>query len=178
MAEIAAAARPYAQAVARLAGDAGSWQAWSGMLALAAQVAADPRLALLAEMPAVPPERMARIMLAVCGARLTAEGANFVRLLAENRRLASLPEIARLFEEIKAGQEGVLAARITSAYPLSEDQLAGLVAKLETRFGRRIEALQEVDASLIGGVVIRVGDEVMDASMRGKLAGIAATLVG
>lgn len=178
MEEITAVARPYAHAVAHLARGADNWQAWSGMLAWAAGVAADPRVATLMGVPTVAPERMARIVLAVCGERLSAEGANFVRLLAGNRRLGCLPEIARLFEEIKAGQEGVLAASIATAYPLSEAQLAGLVAKLETRFGRRVEASQEVDASLIGGVVIRVGDEVMDASMRGRLAGIAATLVG
>ena len=173
---ITAVARPYAHAVAHLARGADSWQAWSDMLAWAARVAADPRVTTLLGVPGVAPERVARIVLAVCGERLNAEGANFVRLLAENRRLGCLPEIAHLFEEIKAGQEGVLAASITSAYPLSEDQLAGLVAKLEARYGRRIEASREVDASLIGGVVIRVGDEVMDASMRGKLAGIAAAL--
>lgn len=176
MEEIAAVARPYARAVARLAGDAGNWQAWSAMLAWAARVAGDPRVAGLAKMPTVPCERMAGIVLAVCGERLSAEGANLVRLLAGRKRLGCLPEIARLFEEIKAGREGVLAASITTAYPLSGAQLAGLAAKLETRFGRRIEASQEVDAALIGGMVIRVGDEVMDASMRGRLAGIAAAL--
>jgi F-type H+-transporting ATPase subunit delta len=97
-------------------------------------------------------------------------------LLTENKRLATLPEIARLFEELKAVQEGVLEAHVTSAFTLTGEQLAGLVARLEQKFGRKVTATQSVDASLIGGVIIAVGDEVMDASVRGKLADMAATL--
>lgn len=176
MAEITTIARPYAEAVARLAKDGNSWQAWSDMLGLVAQVAADPQVAVLAGNPGVPAERVADLIVAVCGDKLNAEGVNFVQLLAENKRFAALPEIAALYEEIKAAQEGVLEARITTAYPLSEAQMAGLVAKLETKFGHKVEATQAVDAELIGGVVIQVGDEVMDASVRGKLADMAATL--
>lgn len=177
MAEITTVARPYAEAAAALAREDGSWTAWSAMLELLTEVTAEPRLAALMANPAVPAERLAKIILAVCGARLTAEGANFVRLLADNKRLGSLPEIARLFLERWAAQEGRLEARISTAYPLSDSQLARLVAKLEARFGARVDAVQETDADLIGGLIVRVGDEVMDASMRGKLEGIAATLV-
>ncbi len=178
MAEITTVARPYAEAVARLARQSESWQAWSAMLALAAQVSADPQVATLAGNPAVPAEQVAEVIVAVCGDRLSVEGRNFVRLLADNKRFAALPEIAHLFEEIKAKQEGVLDARITTAYPLSDGQMAGLVAKLETKFGKKIDARQEVDTELIGGLVIQVGDEVMDASVRGRLSSMAATLIG
>lgn len=176
MAEITTIARPYAEAVAKLAGETNSWQAWSDMLALAAQVAADPQVATLAGNPAVPADRVADLIVGVCGSGLNAEGGNFVRLLAENKRFSTLPEIARLFEEIKAVQEGVLEARITTAFELSAAQMAGLMAKLEAKFGQKIDASQEVDTSLIGGVVIQVGDEVMDASVRGRLQSMAATL--
>jgi len=97
-------------------------------------------------------------------------------LLAENKRLALLPEIVQLFEAVKAEREGVLEAHVTSAFELSAAQLAGLVAKLESKFGRKISAAQSVDAELIGGVMIQVGDEVMDASVRGGLANLAVTL--
>lgn len=176
MAELTTIARPYAEAVAKLAGEGNSWKTWSDMLALAAQVAADPQVAALAGNPAVPAERVAELITSVCGKALNAEGSNFVHLLAENKRFSSLPTIARLFEEIKAAQEGVLEARITTAFELSAEQMAGLLAKLEAKFGRKINASQEVDSSLIGGVVIQVGDEVMDASVRGRLASMAVTL--
>lgn len=176
MAEITTVARPYAQAVARLARENNNWQAWSEMLALVAQVAADPQVETLAGNPTVPAERVARIIIGACGHRLNADASQFVRLVAEHRRFACLAEIARLFEECKAEQDGWLKACITTAYPLSEQQMAGLVSKLTARFGRRIEASQEVDDSLIGGLVIRVGDEVMDASVRSRLAGVASTL--
>jgi F-type H+-transporting ATPase subunit delta len=176
MAELTTIARPYAEAVARLAKDGNSWQAWSGMLGVAAEVAADPQIAELAANPSVSADRVAELIVAVCGAKLNAEGVNFVKLLAENKRYAALPEIARLFEEIKAAQEGVLEARITTAFPMSDAQMAGLMAKLEAKFGQKIVASQLVDPELIGGVVIQVGDEVMDASVRGKLADMAATL--
>lgn len=177
MAAITTVARPYAEAAAALARESGSWTAWSAMLELVNAVTAESRLAALMSNPAVPAPRVTEIILSVCGSRLTAEGANFVRLLADNKCLGCLPEIARLFEELRAAQENRLEARIATAYPLSDAQLARLTAKLEARFGARIAAVQETDASLIGGVVVRVGDEIMDASMRGRLSGIAATLL-
>ena len=177
MAEITTVARPYAEAAADLARESGSWTAWSAMLELVAAVTADPQLAALIGNPTVPAERVVKVILGVCGARLSAEGANFVRLLADRKRLGSLPEIARLFGELRNAQESRLEAHITTAYPLSASQLARLVTKLEARFGASVDAVQATDAALIGGLIVRVGDEVMDASMRGKLAGIAATLL-
>lgn len=176
MAEITTIARPYAEAVARLAKESNNWQDWSRMLGVAAQVAADPQIAELVANPGVPAEDVANLIVSVCGDRLNAEGINFVQLLAENKRFAALPEIATLFEAIKAAQEGVLDARITTAFSLSDAEMNSLVAKLEAKFGRKIDATQHVDTDLIGGVVIQVGDEVMDASVRGKLADMAATL--
>lgn len=176
MAELTTLARPYAEAIARMAKERESWSAWSDMLALLATVAGDERIRALAEHPDVTGEQLTGVLLAVCGDKLTAEGINLVRLLVENDRLAALPEIARLFEEMKAVEEGVLEARIVSAYELSPAQLAALVARLEARFGRKVNPTQEVDPDLIGGVVIHVGDEVLDASVRGKLAELAATL--
>lgn len=171
-------ARPYAEAVARLAGEGGNWAAWSGMLELLAAVAADESVAGLAANPSVSAEQVREIVLAVCGDALDAEGANFAGLLVENKRLAALPEIVRLFEEARAAREGKLEARITSAYDLAPGQMEGLVAALERKFGQKIIATQEVDAGLIGGVSIQVGDKVLDASVRGRLAELAATLKG
>ncbi len=169
-------ARPYAEAVGKLAAEGNAWDHWSERLALLALVACDEQVRALAGNPAVPTERVAEVILAVCGGKLGAEGGNLVSLLAENKRLALLPEIVALYEVLKAAQEGELTAHITSAYELSNEQLAGMVAKLEAKLGRKITATQSVDADLIGGVVIQVGDEVMDSSVRGGLEALAATL--
>ncbi len=176
MAEITTIARPYAEALAGLARDADSWKAWSDMLALAGAVVADARVADLIGNPAVPSGHVVELIRNVCGERLNADGLNFLHVLGENKRFPALPEIARLFDEMKAAQEGTLEARVTTAFQLTDDQMAALKAKLESRFERKINIAQEVDTALIGGVVIQVGDEVLDASVRGKLGDLAATL--
>jgi F-type H+-transporting ATPase subunit delta len=174
--ERATLARPYAEAVAKLAAEGKAWDHWSERLALLALVVGDEQVQALAGNPGVPASRVAEVILAVCGDKLGAEGGNLVRLLVENKRLVLLPEIATLFEALKAAQEGELTAHVTSAYELTNQQLAGLVAKLEAKLGRKVTATQSVDADLIGGVVIQVGDEVMDSSVRGGLASLAVTL--
>lgn len=169
-------ARPYADAVAKLAGESNAWAAWSERLGLLNLVAADEQIQSLASNPAIPAARLSEVILAVCDGKLGAEGANLVGLLSENKRLNLLPEIVQLFEAMKATQEGVLEAHVTTAFELSATQMAGLLAKLEAKFGRKINATQSVDMELIGGVVIQVGDEVMDASVRGGLENLAVTL--
>ncbi|HRH80834.1 MAG TPA: F0F1 ATP synthase subunit delta [Thiobacillaceae bacterium] len=176
MAELTTIARPYAEAVARMAAEGNAWGKWSGMLAALAAVSSDPQVADLAGNPAVPGDTVAEIILGVCGDRLDNEGANLTRMLVENKRLVVLPEMARLFEDMKARQEGLLEAHVTTAFELSGEQLSALVGRLEQKFARKVTATQSVDPELIGGVIIAVGDEVMDASVRGKLSEMAATL--
>src|SRR5690606_40266876 len=101
---------------------------------------------------------------------------NFVRVLAENDRLPVLPEIAAQFEDKRNRHDDVLDVDVVSAYPVTDSQLAEVVGTLQERFGRKVKASSEVDPELIGGVMIRIGDEVIDASVRGKLAQLAATL--
>jgi len=176
MAELTTIARPYAEALSRLAGEANSWADWSAMLALSAEVVADPQVAGLIANPGVDSGHVVEVVKAVCANGLNAEGQNLIQVLAENKRLGVLPEIARQFEVIKTAQEGTLDAHVTSAFELTGAQIDGLMAKLETKFGRKINVTQEVDSALIGGIVIQVGDEVLDASVRGKLGDLAATL--
>ena len=174
--ERATLARPYAEAIAKLAGECDIWSLWSEQLALLALVASDAQIQDLAANPAIPSRRVAEVILAVCGENLGLEGGNLAQLLAENKRLVLLPEIVSLFEALKSEREGELAAHITSAFTLADAQMAGLVAKLEAKLGRKVTATQSVDSELIGGVVIQVGDEVMDASVRGGLEALAVTL--
>jgi F-type H+-transporting ATPase subunit delta len=176
MAEALTIARPYAEAAFKLASDAKALPQWSEALERLAAVAADGASREIIGNPRLSDEQVATLFADVAGG-LAPEQRNFVRLLAANERLSVLPEIASLFEAQKNASEGVLDARITSAYPLFAAQVDEVVSSLEARYGRKVKATVEVDADLIGGVSIRIGDEVIDASVRGKLAQLADALV-
>jgi F-type H+-transporting ATPase subunit delta len=177
MAESLTIARPYAEAAFKLARDAGALPQWSDALARLSAVAGSEAARPLMGNPRVTDAQVAALIADVAGS-LTAEQRNFVSVLAGNDRLAVLPEIATAFEALRNGHEGVIDARIASAYPLSEQQVADVVATLEGKYGRKVKAAVSVDPDLIGGISIRIGDEVMDASVRGKLAQLADALMG
>lgn len=176
MAETRTIARPYAEAVFKLAKAKDDLAAWSNMLQFAATIAVDERLRALVGNPKISARRLGEMFLDICSEKLNEEGRNFILLLAENGRLQILPEISELFEQLKADHEGVLDAKITSAFEMSDAQLAELVADLEVKFKRKIEATVSVDPELIGGVKVEIGDEVLDASVRGKLEAMAVAL--
>ena len=110
------------------------------------------------------------------GDSLDAQAQNFVRVLIENDRLSLLPEISALFESLKNEREGVVEATIDSAFPLDDAALSQLVADLERRFKRKVRPQVNVDRDLIGGALIKVGDEVIDGSVRGRLQSMASAL--
>lgn len=178
MAEAVTIARPYAVAIFRLAKEKNALAAWSAMLSLAAAVAADAQMRALIEDPKLTSAEVERLFLSVCGDRLDVYGTNLIKLLVEYGRLALLPEIAGIFEELKAQDEGTLEAEITAAVALDESQVKTLVAQLQARFGKRVEARVNVDPDIIGGIKIVVGDTVIDASVRGRLQELAYTLKG
>lgn len=175
MAESLTIARPYADAAFKLAVEMNSLSDWSDAFTrLAAVMRAGEAQAMIAN-PRVSAEDVGKVLHEVAG-KLSKEQRNFVQILAENDRLSVLPEIATQFEEKRNRHESVLDIQVTSAYPLTEPQLADIVGTLQTRYGRKVKASAAVDSELIGGVAIRIGDEVIDASVRGKLAQLAATL--
>jgi F-type H+-transporting ATPase subunit delta len=176
MAEARTIARPYAEAVFRLARANDALAAWSGMLQFAAVIAADERIRALIGNPKVSSRRLGELLLGICGDKLNDEGRNFILLLAENGRLQVLPEVSELFEQLKTQHEGVLGAKIASAFAMNDAQLKDLVANLEVKFKRKIEAKVSIDPELIGGVKVEIGDEVLDASVRGKLEAMAVAL--
>lgn len=176
MAEIRTIARPYAEAVFRLAKANNTLPAWSDMLTLMAGVAVDERIRGLIGNPRFSVRQLVDVFLGICGDRLSSEGRNFILLLAEGGRVELLPEVSSLFEQLKARHEGVLEAKIYSAFEMSDVQLKDLVANLEARFKRKIEAKVSVDSELIGGVRVEIGDKVLDASVRGKLEALAVAL--
>lgn len=166
-------ARPYARAAFAHAREDGRAAQWSQALGFAARVAADPRVAAMLTHPQLPAGD-AVTLLAVDGA--DEAFTRFLALLAENQRLALLPEIAGLFEELRAESERVVRAKVTSATELPAGELEGIKAALRRRFEREIEVETAVDPELIGGAVIDTGDVVIDGSLRGKLARLQASL--
>ncbi len=176
MAEIITIARPYAEAIFDLANASGKLSEWSQRLETMAAVAADAGMRAVTGNPNISAEQVYGVFAASCGDALNTEAQALVRLLIENRRLTALPEVKDLFDSLKREREGQVEAHVTSAFPLAEAQLAALVNDLETRFKRKVQPVVSVDSELIGGVRVRVGDEVIDGTVRGKLAAMASAL--
>jgi F-type H+-transporting ATPase subunit delta len=176
MAELATIARPYAEALFRVAQQSDGLQAWSGVVAEMAQVGALPEVKALADNPKLGDRQVADTFLSVLKSPLTAEAKNFVYMLADNGRLTLLPEIGAQFQALKNAQEGAADAEIISAFGLSDAQVKDLIASLEKKFGRKLNPSVTVDVSLIGGVRVVVGDEVLDSSVRAKLQQMHAAL--
>jgi F-type H+-transporting ATPase subunit delta len=166
-------ARPYARAAFAIARDAGNLPAWSDALALAARVAADPRVAGLLGNPRL----TADDAVALLGPQQPNEAfASFLALLFENRRLPLLAEIAGLYDALRFDAERVVKATVTSAAALPASELETIRAALRRRFGREVEIEAAVDPGLIGGAVIAAGDVVIDGSLKGKLGRMQAAL--
>ncbi|WP_153117816.1 F0F1 ATP synthase subunit delta [Rhodocyclus tenuis] len=176
MAELVTIARPYAEAVFRLAREGKALTAWSERLSLLAAISADEQVRSRLDDPELSATQKAALISSLAGAPSGGDETNLISVLAENGRLVLLPEIATLFAALKGAEEGVKEATIHSAFPLDDAQLATLLGDLEARFSSRLKAEVVVDQSLIGGVKIVVGDQVLDASVRGKLEALGSAL--
>ena len=168
MAELATIARPYAEALFRVA-KSGNIAAWSDLVSEMAAVAAHPDVKAFAANPKLSDKQVAETFLSLVKSNVTPEAKNFVGMLVENGRLALLPEIAAQFFALKNASEGAADAEIASAFALTDAQVKDLVATLEKKFGRKLNPTVTVDSALIGGVRVTVGDEVLDTSVRAKL---------
>lgn len=176
MSEKSTLARPYAEAAFNLARQHQALQPWSAMLKLAAGVAGDPQMAALLGNPKLARERVTQMFLGVCGSALDSYGTNFIRVLRANGRLALLPEIAAQFELLKAEVEGRVDAEVTSAFALTPEQIQSITAGLKRKLGRDVSVVGKVDESLVGGMVIRAGDLVIDGSVHGQLRALTSHL--
>jgi F-type H+-transporting ATPase subunit delta len=176
MAEIATIARPYANAVFELAKRKRALDGWSRELAVLAAVAAEPSIRDVIDSPAATSLQKANALARVCGEDLSREGKQFLQVLAGNKRLHLLAEISVQFEELRAQEEALLDVEVVSAFALDDAEQKRITEALARRFEREIVLTSRVDESLLGGVIIRAGDTVIDGSVRGKLEKLSETL--
>ncbi len=176
MAENVTLARPYAEAAYQLALAGNALAEWSGALECMRAVTSHPDMRHCIDNPRLAEQDLTQMLLDAIDGNLNSDQKNFIRVLVANQRLAVVTEIRDLFLEQKNAHEGVKDAQITSAFPLDTESLAQLVSNLEQRFKCRIQATVNVDPELIGGARIAIGDQVIDASIRGKLAAMSIAL--
>ncbi|MBU2967684.1 F0F1 ATP synthase subunit delta [Amphritea sp. 2_MG-2023] len=176
MAELNTVARPYTKAAFEHAVAKGSLDQWSEMLATATAVAKHETMKLVLDNPSFTREQKAEAMISVCEEQMDQSTKNFIHLLAENQRLALLPEISEQFEQLKANQQHSVEVNLTTAFDLGEQQQQKLTQALSSKLGREVSLTTEVDKSIIGGVIVRTDDMVIDGSIRARLAKLAEAM--
>ncbi len=177
MAELTTVSRPYANAVFALAKREKQLAHWSRVLAVLSAAAGDEKVKRFLETPEVAAPVKAQKLIEICGDELDDRSRRFVRVLAENQRLDLFEPVAEQFELLKAQEERMLEVEVVSAYPVTDTEIAGLKQALEKKYERDVVLASRVDASLIGGAIIRAGDTVIDGSVRGKLDKLAESLL-
>ena len=169
MSELATLARPYAAAVFKRAKETGTAKKWSESLAFLAAVLKNKDLSAIVDNPKISNERKSALMLDICSEHVDQEGANFLKLLVQNKRLDLMPYITELYEAYKARDEGYIEVEVFSAYSLTKEAKDHLASSLEKSLNKKVHMNVTVDKSLIGGVLVRAGDKVIDGSIRGQL---------
>lgn len=172
-----AIARPYAEAVFAVARESGRLEAWRDILAFLADIARDERFQKLYRSPKFDRNFLEGLIFEAGQEILDEGGRNFVRLLLENDRLELAPEIFQLYEALRREHEGEVEAEVVSARPLTKREQQQLLSRLRKRLGRKVRAHFREDPSLIGGVVVRYGDKVIDGSVRGQLDALRRQLL-
>src|SRR3990170_5307807 len=169
MAEKATIARPYAKAAFASASERRAFDRWSQVLATASSVVQDERVAPVLLNPRVKPDQLSGLIAEISGDAMDERTRNFFATLAGNRRLALLPEIASMFEALRAEAENTADVHVISAVQLNDGQKQRLTAALKKRLKREVRLHCEVDESLIGGAIVRAGDFVIDGSLKARL---------
>lgn len=182
MAENRGIARPYADAAFELARDTNTLGLWSDWLHVAATVVSDASVAALIDTPHTDKKQLVALIGGICrdagpdGNADLKYLSNLLRLLAENGRLPVLPEIAELFDKLKADVENSVDVILTAAVPVDEAQREKIIAALRRRFGREINLHFQLDENLIGGARIQADDLVIDGSVRTGLEKLSSAL--
>lgn len=176
MSEAITAARPYAQAAFEEAQKLGDLKGWSEVLLAGASAMDNPEVRVVVTSPRATHRQVEELMLALSGAKAGSLQANFIKLLVENRRLMLLPEIAAMYEVLRTEAEKSVDVNVSSAFELNDAQKQKITDSLKKRFGREIKLSCDVDSSLLGGIVVRAGDKVIDGSARTRLTEMANAL--
>ena len=176
MAELSTLARPYAKAAFQYALEHNALAQWSGQLATVAAVTGADGMEAVLNNPSLTAGQQAGLVNEICGDELAGEVKNFVSILADNKRLALLPEISAQFELFKANQEKSVDVEVVSAFDLEEATAMRLAEVLGKKLEREVKVSTSTDRSLLGGVLIRAGDLVIDGSVRGRLNKLAEAM--
>jgi len=176
MAEIATLARPYAEALFRVAKN-GNMSTWTELVSEMSQIGAHSDVKAMVNNPNLSERQVIDTLIALLKSGASSEVKNLIEMLVKNGRVSLLPEIGVQFQALKNADEGAANAQIVSAFAMSDAQISDLVAALGKKFGRKLNPTVTVDESLIGGVRVVVGDEVLDTSVRAKLQQMQVALV-
>lgn len=176
MSELITAARPYARAAFAYASDNSAVTEWAEMLSFCAAVSEDATMKAALDQPTLNRQQKGDLFNQVCVDKLNDQGKKFIKMLAENDRIALLPDIAVLFHHYQSDAEGVIDAELISALDVSDQQVQAIAASLTKRLGKKVSLTTKIDGSLIGGAVIRAGDMVIDGSVRGRLEKLSNAL--
>ena len=171
-------ARPYARAIFELAQEENTLQEWSDLLKLLSEIVIDPDMRKVISSPRVSSEQLLQIISEVMDNRLDSLGQNFIKVLIDANRLRLVPFISDLFEKRRAEAEGRVDIKVLTAYELEAQQSTQLSDMMGKRLGKKVNISATIDESLIGGIIIRAGDTVIDSSLRGRLNTLRNQLIG
>ena len=176
MSEAITIARPYAQAAFEVAQKLSDLKGWAEALLTLAEASCDPQVRAVITNTRVAKPQLESLMVALLGSQAKAQHRNFIHVLVENQRLLVLPEIAAIFETLRSEAEKTVNVVVDSAFELSAAQQEKIISSLRARMGREIKLVCKVNKELLGGVVIRAGDKVIDGSARTRLGEMATAL--
>lgn len=176
MTDFTTAARPYANAVYDIASQTNTLDSWSDALANLAAVVSDAQMSGLLADPDMGKQQKGELVSQVLGDKLNEQQQNLVKLMAENGRLSIMPDVRDQFEVARAKAENKVDAEVISAFELTAQQTDELVNTLKNKLGCDVTLTTTVDESLIGGIVIKAGDTIIDASMKSQLDSLALSL--
>ena len=171
-------ARPYAKAVFEQAQEEANMDMWSDLLKMLGRIMHDPQMRPVVNSPKVSHKQLLDLISSVCGDNLTASATNFIRILIKSNRLRVAGQISELFEQKRAQAEGRIEINVISAFELDDEQSRQIADAMGKRTGRKVSISTAVDKALIGGMIIRAGDSVIDASLRGRLNQLRNELIG
>ena len=176
MSESSNIARPYAQAIFELARDSQRFDEWSENLNGLCEIVEHPDIGVMINDPRITRGQVLEVMLEIGGDGFDEQTRNLVRILGHYRRLGSLPMIARQYESLRAAEEGIIEAELETAFDIDEEHKSTLITALQQRLGRKVRLTSSTNPDLLGGVVVRAGDWVIDGSVRARLEKLATSL--